>query len=247
MIYWAENKDEEDEKEKKKSSTDAEKDKKNSAPTGRGLEAQLYQFNPELGTYTQLKMVKSKTEADNGPKDDKNEETKLTAYNAVAELKKESHERGLLGQFKSARSTTFLVAIRLFEGPKRVCPEGPKPPSQEDWPELTSQEEWPQLPSSKDLYEHIAADPSHPNATGAMWEGIFLDRRTYGLGSEPVIDLTEFNMIGRTCEKILQVDLIPTTFQDDDEYEDNDPNRKEYLALVSNLFVKSNVDLKALL
>jgi len=236
MIYWAENKDEEDEKEKK-----------NSAPTGRGLEAQLYQFNPELGTYTQLKMVKSKTEADNGPKDDKNEETKLTAYNAVAELKKESHERGLLGQFKSARSTTFLVAIRLFEGPKRVCPEGPKPPSQEDWPELTSQEEWPQLPSSKDLYEHIAADPSHPNATGAMWEGIFLDRRTYGSGSEPVIDLTEFNMIGRTCEKILQVDLIPTTFQDDDEYEDNDPNRKEYLALVSNLFVKSNVDLKALL
>ena len=54
-------------------------------------------------------------------------------------------------------------------------------------------------------------------------------------------------MIGRTCEKILQVDLIPTTFEDDDEYEDNDPNRKEYLALVSNLFVKSNVDLKALL
>ena len=117
MIYWAENKDEEDEKEKKKSSTDAEKDKKNSVPTGRGLEAQLYQFNPELGTYTQLKMVKSKTEADNGPKDDKNEETKLTAYNAVAELKKESHGRGLLGQFKSARSTTFLVAIRLFTSP----------------------------------------------------------------------------------------------------------------------------------
>jgi hypothetical protein len=232
MIYWAENKEGEDEKEKKKSSTDEKKDKENSAPTGRGLEAQLYQFNPELGSYTQLKMVKSKTEADSGPKDDKNEETKLTAYNAVAELKKESHERG---QF---RSTTFLVAIRLFEGPKKVCSEGPEPPSQEDWPGL---------PSSKDLYEHIAVDPSHLNATGAMWEEIFLDRRTYGLGSEPVLDLTEFNMMGRTCEKILQVDLIPTTFQDDDEDEDDDPNRKEYLALVSNLFVKSNVDLKALL
>jgi hypothetical protein len=43
----------------------------------------------------------------------------------------------------------------------------------------------------------------------------------------------EFNMMGRTCEKILQVDFIPTTFQDDDEYEDNDPNRKEYLAKAS--------------
>jgi hypothetical protein len=183
-------------------------------------------------------MVKSKTEADSGPKDDKNEETKLTAYNAVAELKKESHQRGLLGQSKSARSATFVVAIRLFEGPKRVCPA---------WPKL--HEDWPEPPSSfsKDLYKHIAVDPSHQNATGAMWEGIFLDRRTYGLGSEPVIDLTEFNMIGRTCEKILQVDLIPTTFQDDDEDEDDDPNRKQYMALVSNLFVKSNVDLKALL
>jgi hypothetical protein len=238
IIYWAENKDDEDEKEKKKSSTDEGKDKQNSPPTGRGLEAQLYQFNPESGKYTLLKMIKSKMEADSGPKDDKNEETKLTAYNAVAELKKESHQRGLLGQSKSARSTTFLVAIRLFEGPKRMCPEWPKQPCQKDWPEL---------PSSKDLYEHIAVDPSHQNATGAMWEGIFLDRRTYGLGSEPVIDLTEFNMIGRTCEKILQVDIIPTTFEDDDEDEDDGPDRKEYSVLVSNLFVKSNVDLKALL
>jgi hypothetical protein len=214
MTYWAENKSK-------------KKDKKKN-PKGRGLEAQVFQVDPETpGGYKQLELVKSKTEADSGPKDNDAEKSSLTAYNAVAKLKNvEAHERKF-GQTKPPRSATFLVAIRLFEGRKM----GRRP--------------WPKLPTSQDLYDHIAVDPSHNNATAAMWEEIFLDRRTNGKGTEPVLDLVEFNMVGRALEKILQVDIIPATFNDDDE--PDDPNRKEYSALVSNLFLKGNVDLKALL
>jgi hypothetical protein len=111
--------------------------------------------------------------------------------------------------------------------------------------------EWPEKyepPTSQDLYKHVGVDPSCFHATGAMWEGIFLDRRK---GSEPVLDLTEFNMIGRSLEKILQVDIIPATFFNEDEgdgekYKDKGDGKK-YAALVSNLFVRANIDLKSLL
>jgi hypothetical protein len=82
------------------------------------------------------------------------------------------------------------------------------------------------------------------SATGAMWEGIFLDRRTYRAGQESVLDFAELHMIGRSLEKILQVDIIPAAFFDDD---DNELYRQTSSALVSNLFVKASVDLEALL
>jgi hypothetical protein len=146
----------------------------------------------------------------------------------VVSLKKEAHHRKF-AQPSQPRSATFLVAIRLFEGPST----GPR--------------RWPKLPSSEELYDHIAVHPKHQNATGAMWERVFLDRPNYGKGLEPVLELVEFNMIGRSLEKILQVDIVPATFFDDDEVKVIGPKRKKYSALVSNLFVKQNVDLKALL
>jgi len=94
-------------------------------------------------------------------------------------------------------------------------------------------------PNSRDLYKHVGVNPSCFHATGAMWERIFLDRRT---NSEPVLDLAEFHMIGRSFEKILQVDIIPATFFNDDE-----GDGKECAALVSNLFIRANIDLKSLL
>lgn len=222
ITYWAENKDKMTDK----------PDGKKKEGKGRGLQARVYQFDPDDRTskdgYKQLELIKSKTEADSGPKDNNAAKSKLTAYNAVVPLKKEPHHRQF-GQTNTPRSYTFLVAIRLFEGHKR----GPG--------------RWPKLPSSEQLYDHIAVHPLHENATGAMWESVFLDPRKYGKGPEPVLDLVEFNMIGRSLEKILQVDIVPATFFDDDEHEPDDPNRKEYSALVSNLFVKGNVDLKALL
>jgi hypothetical protein len=182
---------------------------KNKDVKGRGLEAQIYQFDP-VGGYTQLELVKSLWEADNGP-----ETTGLTAYNAVGKLKPKSED-------KPPRSATFVAAIRLFEG------------------EATGRETWSEVPPTpQEFYDHIGVNPLGSKATGAMWERIFLDPRTYGTGLEPVLNLAEFNMIGRSLEKILQVDVIPAIFKDGDE--------AQYSALVSNLFVKANVDLKALL
>jgi hypothetical protein len=220
MAYWVKNEDKEDERGQKV------EDKR-----GRGLEAQIYQYDPAAnggnGGYTQLELVKSSWEADNGP-----DKTGLTAYNAVGKLKPElDNAPPPLGQYKPPRSATFVATIRLFEGEANGLG---------GWSE--------EPPSPQAFYAHIGIDPLGNKATGAMWERIFLSPCSYGAGLEPVLNLAEFNMIGRSLEKILQVDMIPATFKDDDEANFDDTNHKrKYLALVSNLFVKANVDLKAML
>jgi len=42
------------------------------------------------------------------------------------------------------------------------------------------------IPTSRDLYNYVGVNPSELHATGAMWERIFLDRRTE---SESILDL----------------------------------------------------------
>jgi hypothetical protein len=190
----------------------------------RGLEAKAYQLQD--GEYKQLFMTKSPWEADNGPKYEEGS-TNLTAYNAVGEL------QNLTFTSDAPRSVTFLAAIRLYEGDEK----GVDQYGFGRWPEHMK------LPTSEELFDHVGVDPDRDIATGAMWESIFLDRR---MGPEPVLELAEFNMIGRSLEKILQVDIIPVTFGDDDE-DDDEGDGKEYAALVSNLFVRENVDLKSLL
>ena len=192
---------------------------------GRGLRCQVYEYDEDHG-FERLDLIKSLWEADNGP-----DKTDLTAYNIVRRLKPglptPKNER------PQPRSATFVAVIRLYEGEK----EG-----------LVGWDEKPPLPHK--FYEHIGVDHLDKNATSALWERIFLDPHTRGAGLEPVLDLAEFNMIGRSLEKILQVDMIPATFKDDTSHE-ADPNdiyhQSKYLALVSNLFVKANVDLKAML
>lgn len=193
----------------------------NNDKVGRGLEAKVYQFVD--GGYKELKLVKSMWEADNGP-----DKTGLTAYNAVGKLTENTPR--FFGKSRAPRSATFVAAIRLFEG---------KENDGRPWPE--------QLPTSQEFYDHIGVHPWHEKATGAMWERIYLDRHTCGAGSEPVLDLAEFNMIGRSLEKVLQVDIVPATFKDDGESQNDPKHPKKYSALVSNLFIKANVDLKALL
>jgi hypothetical protein len=195
-------------------------------PCGRGLEAKVYQLQD--GEYKQLCMTKSPWEADNGPKYEEGS-TELTAYNAIGEL------QNLPITSKGSRSVTFLAAIRLYEGDEN----GGDRNGFGRWPEDL------ELPTSEELFDHVGVDPDHDIrgiATGAMWESIFLDRR---VGPAPVLELAEFNMIGRSLEKILQVDIIPITIDDDDENDEGDG--KIYAALVSNLFVRENIDLKSLL
>lgn len=184
---------------------------------GRGLEARVYQFVEEEGEYMALSLVKSKMETDSGP----NSVEGLTAYHAVANL--ENFPRPM-NQTKSPRSATFLATIRLFESDKRGIGS------------------WPKLPTSEQFHDYLSVDPLGKSATGAMWEGIFLDRRTYRAGQESVLDFAELHMIGRSLEKILQVDIIPATFFDDEE-----ADHQTSSALVSNLFVKASIDLEALL
>jgi hypothetical protein len=90
-------------------------------------------------------------------------------------------------------------------------------------------------------------------ATGVMWETLFIERQNK---SDSVLDIAEVGLIGRSVEKILQVDIVPAGFKLDadvlqsqvaiQENWDAFPSMPE-TALMSNLFVRQNVDLKSLL
>lgn len=95
-------------------------------------------------------------------------------------------------------------------------------------------------PSPQQIYQYVGVSPSNTScATGAMWQTIFLERveRNYNIS-----ELSEVCLIARCLEKILQVDLIPTTFS-----RAGVTNASHSLAVVSNLFIRAEVDLKALL
>jgi hypothetical protein len=87
------------------------------------------------------------------------------------------------------------------------------------------------------------------NATGAMWESIFLLQQREKFSPRASLQLSEIGLLGRSVEKILQVDLLPATFYTS-EPKDNEvrfPTTPYPTALVSNLFVHASVDLNALL
>ena len=178
------------------------------------MEVKVYQLRE--GQYHQLSMTRSRLEVDSGPKFEE-EKKFIAAYNAVVKLQDLPLDR-------TPRSATFLAAIRLFDEDESGGGE---------WPSLA------ELPTSKDLYDHVGVEPSCSQATGEMWKSIFLDQPTK---SDPVLDLAEFHLVGRSLEKILQVDILPAKFVDDSE-----EDHKEYATLVSNLFVRANIDLKSLL
>lgn len=180
---------------------------------GRTMEIKVYQLRD--GEYHELPMTRSRLEVDSGPKFQEEKEF-IAAYNAVGKLKD-------LPLDKTPRSATFLAAIRLFDEDESGGVE---------WPALA------ELPNSKELYDHVGVEPTCSKATGEMWKSIFLNQPTK---SDPVLDLAEFHLIGRSLEKILQVDILPAKFVDDSE-----EDHKEYATLVSNLFVRANIDLKSL-
>jgi hypothetical protein len=187
-----------------------------------GLEAKVYQLQD--GTYKPLLMIESDAVADNGTPDTQ-EKFRTKAYNLLVPLPK------LPGK---GRCATFVVSIHLYEGDDKKWDDAElfKPPS------------------SEDIYSHVGVNPSNVNATGAMWESLIIERNK----SYSVLDLTEASLIGRSLEKILQVDIVPATFKGDAKdprniaAEDKDafPSTPE-TALVGNLFVHQNVDLKQLL
>ena len=95
--------------------------------------------------------------------------------------------------------------------------------------------EFPDPPSSEKIYTYVGADSSTSKyATGAMWDAIFLERHKKTFSSS---ELSEVSLIARCLEKITYVDIIPAAFRED---------RKSW-AIVSNLLLQPDIDLKALL
>jgi hypothetical protein len=193
-----------------------------------GLEAEVYQLLPD-GNYWQLPMTVSDSDADSGTSYTQ-DDFKTKAYNVSARLPNWDEK-------KRPRSATFVAAVRLFEGNE------------------AGGGEWPTMPSSKLIYDYVGIRPSSPMATGAMWESTFLERQGKS-DSVCAFDLAEISLIGRSLEKILQVDIVPAIFDDethDPPYQALRPEGKEAFpstpetALVSNLFVRQNIDLKSLL
>jgi hypothetical protein len=193
-----------------------------------GLEANVYQV--QNGDYTPLELTKSRAAADSGPVEVQ-KKTRVPAYNAVIPL-----EQPKTVHSQQPRSATFLATIRLFEG-------------EENWGNG-----WPQhLPNSESIYKHVGINPSSDFATGAMWETAFIERRNK---LDSVLDLAGLTLVARSLEKILQVDIVPANFfevtsdsQNQAKFQNQKPValKTQPMALVSNLFVRLNVDLKALL
>ncbi|KAE9364857.1 hypothetical protein N431DRAFT_474422 [Stipitochalara longipes BDJ] len=184
-----------------------------------GLEANVYHYQPgKVGEerYTRLPMTQSAAAADNGP-DEVQGEFRVTAYNAVVPLPRVSGHDHV---------HVFVAAIRLFEGEGEFN-------LRPDWNPLAK------LPSSEDMHRHIGINPSSDNATGAMWDTIFTEQRDEW---DSVLDLSEVNLVGRTLEKILQVALIPAPFHNAHL---KAGARLRTTALVSNLFIRPAIDLKA--
>ncbi|KAI0113423.1 hypothetical protein F4814DRAFT_460539 [Daldinia grandis] len=130
----------------------------------------------------------------------------------------ETKPQGLNGQ-KSKNVHVFIAELRLRKG-------GHEQP-------------WPSTPTSEETYEYIGIDPGSKMNTAAMWDAIFQRR-------EDLIarysELSEVDLIGRCMEKILTVELVPTTFSNDQTTN----FRGHALALVSNLFVRPTIDLQSL-
>ncbi|RYP67448.1 hypothetical protein DL771_007226 [Monosporascus sp. 5C6A] len=87
-----------------------------------------------------------------------------------------------------------------------------------------------------DIFKSMVIGPQNELATGAMWQSIFYKRQE---GTEFFSELCEVNIVARCLEKILDVDLVPTACHTVEW-------ASRPLALVSNLFLEANVDLKAL-
>ncbi|KAI1652473.1 hypothetical protein F4813DRAFT_377824 [Daldinia decipiens] len=98
---------------------------------------------------------------------------------------------------------------------------------------------WPKTPTSEETYNYLGVDPYSTMATATMWDVIFQYREDQ---IARYSGLSEVDLIGRCMEKILTVELIPTTFSTNH----GTSFQEDALALVSNLFVRPTIDLQSL-
>jgi hypothetical protein len=186
-----------------------------------GMEARVHQLCPDE-SYEQLDLFESPLDVDSGAKFGETYPWDVPAYNAF----------GRLPTKKERQDAIFLASIRLREAPElrdwlekgRLEEDRPTV----DWPETS----WPELPGSEDIYHYVGVSPLSPRATGAMWETTFLERERK---TDSPSEIAEVRLMGRSLEKILQVDVVPQV------------KFPERVALVSNIYHWPNIDLKAIL
>jgi hypothetical protein len=170
-------------------------------------------------------MIKSEAAVDNGPREVQDKTNSISAYNAIFPLAD-------VAKSKSAhpRSVTFLAAIRFFQDYE---------PNSENSDYVPAPNTWPPVLDSKAIYDYVGVSSSNQQATGAMWDTIFIDRF---MKSDADMDLDEIGLIGRSLEKILQVELVPAIFTTLDGTHD-----REEATIVSNIFIRPSIDLEAVL
>lgn len=112
----------------------------------------------------------------------------------------------------SSQASAWYEANVKF--PRPAATGAPKTPSQEiklvpavlvaavRLTDGTRTEPLPDPPTSKEMYNYLGIDPASYDATGPMWQAVFLD-------GKDISPLPETHIIGRCLEKILQVDAVP--------------------------------------
>jgi len=95
-----------------------------------------------------------------------------------------------------------------------------------------------EMPPHEAVRDFLRSGSPQARGTASMWRSIFSERQE---NLECISELCEENIVGRCLEKILSVDVVPGRVPQ----ESLEPLR--HLALVSNMFLRANVDLKAVL
>ncbi len=100
------------------------------------------------------------------------------------------------------------------------------------------------VPRSPELQEYVGISASSPNAIGPFWKTAFAEMRK---SSNFILAYSEFSLIARALERILQVDLIPSYHNEPGLLETVHSKKTLCRTIVSNVFANPEVDLAALL
>ncbi len=183
------------------------------------LNVKLYRVAND-GTWEDLELIEAPNYGDNS------NVMNSAAFSCCEKLLK-GHMKG--DARSSSPTITFIAAFSLRGGGEAVA-----------WPAKGP-------PTSEEIYDHIGINSKEKHAAGAMWETIFTQREQW---TDSTSELSEVSLIPRCLEKILHVDLVPAAIlrkQPSTNGTTKDVFEQAPLALMSNLFLQPNVDLKSLL
>ena len=94
------------------------------------------------------------------------------------------------------------------------------------------------IPPHQVIHDFVRFGSSHARGTASMWRSIFSERQEY---LDCISEVCEESIVGRCLEKILSVDTVPAVVPQ------GALEPLHHLAIVSNMFLRANVDLKAVL